>query len=72
MIITDLRRIFLKLAGNRALQHFLFWTTSYVFLVNFFSTGNRLRIGELDIPVGQSYRDPLLKYLQQRSQQGEG
>jgi DNA-binding LytR/AlgR family response regulator len=37
-----------------------------------FLEGNRLRIGELDIPVGQSYRDPLLKYLQQRSQQGEG
>ena len=37
-----------------------------------FLEGNRLRIGELDIPVGQSYRDPLLQYLQQRGQQGEG
>ena len=41
MIANNLRRIFLKLAGNRALQHILFWTASYVFLVNFFSTGNR-------------------------------
>jgi DNA-binding LytR/AlgR family response regulator len=37
-----------------------------------FLEGNRIRIGELDIPVGQSYRDPLLRYLQQRNQQDEG
>jgi DNA-binding LytR/AlgR family response regulator len=36
-----------------------------------FLEGNRIRIGDLDIPVGQSYRDPLLQYLQYRSQQGE-
>jgi len=42
MIITNIRRLFLKLAGNRTLQHILFWTVSYVFLVNFFSTSNRV------------------------------
>ncbi len=42
MIITNIRRLFLKLAGNRTLQHILFWTASYVFLVNFFSTSNRV------------------------------
>jgi sensor histidine kinase YesM len=46
MIITNLRRFFLKLAGNRALQHILFWTASYVFLVNFFSTGSHT--GKID------------------------
>jgi DNA-binding LytR/AlgR family response regulator len=29
-----------------------------------FLEGNRLRVGELDVPVGQSYREPLLQYLQ--------
>jgi hypothetical protein len=33
-----------------------------------FLEGNRLRVGELDIPVGQSYRNTLLQYLRQRSQ----
>jgi len=42
MIIPKIRRLFLKLAGNRALQHILFWTASFVFLVNFFSTSNRV------------------------------
>ena len=42
MIIPNIRRLFLKLAGNRALQHILFWTASFVFLVNFFSTSNRV------------------------------
>ena len=42
MLITNIRKLFLKLAGNRALQHILFWTVSYVFLVNFFSTSNRV------------------------------
>ena len=42
MIIKNIRRLFLKLAGNRTLQHILFWTASYVFLVNFFSTSNNV------------------------------
>lgn len=42
MIITNIRKHFLKLAGNRTLQHILFWIASYVFLVNFFSTSNRV------------------------------
>jgi DNA-binding LytR/AlgR family response regulator len=37
-----------------------------------FLEGNRLRIGEQDIPLGQSYRDHLLQYLHQRSQHGKG
>ena len=31
-----------------------------------------LRIGEQDIPLGQSYRDHLLQYLKRRSQNSEG
>lgn len=42
MLITNSRRLFLKLAGNRTLQHVLFWTISYIFLVNFFSTSNKV------------------------------
>ncbi len=42
MIITNIRRLFLKLAGNRTLQHILFWTASSIFLVHFFSTSNRV------------------------------
>jgi sensor histidine kinase YesM len=42
MLITNIRMLFLKLAGNRALQHILFWTASFVFLVNFFSTSNKV------------------------------
>jgi sensor histidine kinase YesM len=42
MIITNIRRLFLKLAGDRTLQHIMFWAFSYVFLVNFFSTSNRV------------------------------
>ncbi len=37
-----------------------------------FLEGNRLRIGEQDIPLGQSYRDHLLQYLQRKSKNGEG
>ena len=37
-----------------------------------FLEGNRLRIGEEDIPLGQSYRDQLLQYLQRKSKNGEG
>jgi hypothetical protein len=37
-----------------------------------FLEGNRLRIGEQDIPVGQSYRDQLLQYLQKKGANGEG
>lgn len=42
LLITYLRRAFLKLAGNRVLQHLLFWTASFLFLVNFFSSSNSL------------------------------
>jgi sensor histidine kinase YesM len=42
MIIVKIRRAFLNLAGNRTLQHVLFWTASFIFLVNFFSTSNRV------------------------------
>ena len=37
-----------------------------------FLEGNRLRIGEQDIPVGQSYRDQLLQYLRKKGTNGEG
>ncbi len=37
-----------------------------------FLEGNRLRIGEQDIPVGQSYREKLLNHLQRRSQNNQG
>jgi DNA-binding LytR/AlgR family response regulator len=37
-----------------------------------FLEGNRLRIGEQDIPLGHSYRDHLLQYLQRKSKNGEG
>jgi len=37
-----------------------------------FLEGNRLRIGEQDIPLGHSYRDQLLQYLQRKSKNGEG
>jgi len=37
-----------------------------------FLEGNRLRVGEEDIPLGQSYRDLLLQYLQSKSKNGEG
>ena len=37
-----------------------------------FLEGNRLRVGEEDIPLGQSYRDHLLQYLQRKSKNGEG
>ncbi len=37
-----------------------------------FLEGNRLRVGEQDIPLGQSYRDHLLQYLQRKSKNGEG
>jgi sensor histidine kinase YesM len=40
MIIRNIRKFFLKLAGNRTWQHILFWTASFIFLVNFFSTSN--------------------------------
>jgi hypothetical protein len=42
MIILKIRRAFLNLAGNRSLQHILFWTASFIFLVHFFSTSNRV------------------------------
>ena len=42
MIVIKIRRAFLKLASNRTLQHILFWTASFIFLVNFFSTSNRV------------------------------
>lgn len=37
-----------------------------------FLEGNRLRIGDQDIPLGHSYRDHLLQYLQRKSKNGEG
>ena len=37
-----------------------------------FLEGNRLRVGEHDIPLGQSYREHLLQYLQGKSNKGEG
>jgi sensor histidine kinase YesM len=42
MIIARIRKAFLKLVSNRTLQHILFWTASFIFLVNFFSTSNRV------------------------------
>lgn len=36
-----------------------------------FVEGNRLRLGEHDIPLGHSYRDRLLQYLQKKSTNGE-
>lgn len=42
MQLASIRKFFLKLAGNRILQHGVFWTASFLFLVNFFSTSNRV------------------------------
>ena len=42
MFVTIIRGIFLKLSGNRTLQHIIFWTASFIFLVNFFSTSPRV------------------------------
>ncbi len=42
MFISNIRRVFLKLAGNRVLQHVLFWMASFIFLVNFFSASNKV------------------------------
>ena len=36
------RQYFIKVAGNRILQHLLFWAASFLFLVNFFSTSNKI------------------------------
>jgi sensor histidine kinase YesM len=36
------KKYFLRLAGNRILQHIIFWTASYLFLLKFFSTSNHL------------------------------
>ncbi len=40
-LISSLRRFFLELAGNRWVQHLLFWTASYLFLVHFFASTDR-------------------------------
>lgn len=42
MQLASIRKFFLKLAGNRILQHGVFWTASFLFLVNFFSSSNRV------------------------------
>jgi sensor histidine kinase YesM len=38
MKLADIRKFFLILAGNRIVQHVLFWMVSFTFLVNFFAT----------------------------------
>jgi sensor histidine kinase YesM len=40
VIIPSTRRFFLRLAGKRLLQHLMFWTASYLFLVNFFASSD--------------------------------
>ncbi len=42
MQLASIRKFFLKLAGNRILQHGVFWMASFLFLVNFFSASNRV------------------------------
>jgi len=55
-------------------DHFMRVHRSYIIALDKirFLEGNRLRIGDKDIPLGQSYRDHLLQYLQKKSTNGEG
>lgn len=38
VFIPSARKLFIKLSGNRLLQHLLFWTASFIFLVNYFAS----------------------------------
>jgi len=42
MKLGDIRRFFLVVAGNRIIQHVLFWIASFTFLVHFFMTSGEL------------------------------
>ena len=38
----SIKTFFQRLAGNRILQHVLFWTASFLFLLNYFSTSDKV------------------------------
>lgn len=42
VLIPSVRRVFLRLAGYRLLQHLLFWTASFLFLANFFASSGKI------------------------------